>query len=889
MRWGLGPVFIYECLTNSRRWQTYAARSFGVSALLLAMATIAWSNDAMLVGKSAREYANLGEAYFYGLIGVELALVMLAAPAATAGAICLDRSRGTLAHMLATDLSDPEIVLGKLAARLLPVIGLVACTWPVLSITSLLGGIDPLALTMAFAVIVAVALLGCCMALAISVWARKPHEVILVTYTFWILVLLIWPIWLGLSAGRLVPGPSPWVPVTNPFYLALAPYAVPGRTDFWDYLGFFAVALGASGAFTVVAVWRMRPVASRDTGENRKAVLGRLGRLIRRLPGPSLDGNPVLWREWHRARPSPWMIGLLVLLGGTTGIACVVGAVTIWVNGVEPLRSNPAMYTGIIGCVVQVLFGLLMLSAVAPMSMSEERQRGSLDVLAATPLSTRTIVLGKWWSTFRLVPLLAISPGLMTLALATAHKAPPPPWAIPWLNQELSLGYRLSGAVLLVATILAHGAAMTSVGLAAAIWIKRQSRAITVSVGLFVLVAVGWPILVKVVLRHSNNTLGLAALSPVWVAGELSAELSLPLDDFRGFLWWIALWDIIVVSTAIGLSWLAIHTFDRCFGRIPERARTSPLMADVLVLWGATAGAACFFIALTIWVRGVTSHSLNPDELGDVCVYMMVVALGLLLLSAVAPIGMPEERHGGSPDFLSATPVSGWMIAVKKWWRVFRLVPLLALGPGLIALALATAPPGKPAPTSTRVQTTLPSGAKAVKIVTRQEAAWIHGRPAWELPLGNRLSSAALLVMTIVAHGAATTSMGLALAAWIKRRSVAIAIGVCTFVSVAVAWPILVFVLLRDPMIVPGMSTLSPIAVAGFLVVSLMTREPQFPGLLGWATYSIVLVSLFAVGLLWMSRRSVASRFGEKCKTTTIPGPGSTIRKPVIEPLFAGD
>ena len=56
-------------------------------------------------------------------MGVELTLVMLAAPAATAGAICVDRARGTLAHMLATDLSDPEIVLGKLAARLLPVLG----------------------------------------------------------------------------------------------------------------------------------------------------------------------------------------------------------------------------------------------------------------------------------------------------------------------------------------------------------------------------------------------------------------------------------------------------------------------------------------------------------------------------------------------------------------------------------------------------------------------------------------------------------------------------------------------------------------------------------------------------------------------------------------------
>ena len=44
MRWGLGPVFIYECLANSRRWQTYAIRSVGVAVLLAAIATIAMSH-----------------------------------------------------------------------------------------------------------------------------------------------------------------------------------------------------------------------------------------------------------------------------------------------------------------------------------------------------------------------------------------------------------------------------------------------------------------------------------------------------------------------------------------------------------------------------------------------------------------------------------------------------------------------------------------------------------------------------------------------------------------------------------------------------------------------------------------------------------------------------
>ena len=37
MHFGLGPVFAYERMINARRWQTYAARSFMVAALLFAM------------------------------------------------------------------------------------------------------------------------------------------------------------------------------------------------------------------------------------------------------------------------------------------------------------------------------------------------------------------------------------------------------------------------------------------------------------------------------------------------------------------------------------------------------------------------------------------------------------------------------------------------------------------------------------------------------------------------------------------------------------------------------------------------------------------------------------------------------------------------------------
>jgi hypothetical protein len=79
MRWGPGPVLIYERRADSRRWQSYGLRAAGVSAILCAMATIASARVA--TAESWSDYASLGEGYYIAMIGVELALVLLPAPA----------------------------------------------------------------------------------------------------------------------------------------------------------------------------------------------------------------------------------------------------------------------------------------------------------------------------------------------------------------------------------------------------------------------------------------------------------------------------------------------------------------------------------------------------------------------------------------------------------------------------------------------------------------------------------------------------------------------------------------------------------------------------------------------------------------------------------------
>ena len=206
IRLGPGPVFVYEGLTAARRWQLYAMRAGFVGLILVGMAMVSRNvaSPANRAGTvSFRDLARFGQSLYESIAWIELSLVLLVAPAATAGAVCLDKARGTLDHMLVTDLSNAEIVLGKLGVRLIPVLGLIACTLPVLALASLLGGIDPMALVGLFAVAVGCALVGSALAMALSIYGRKIHEVVMMAYIL-IILWIIAPILLEILIGAMI-------------------------------------------------------------------------------------------------------------------------------------------------------------------------------------------------------------------------------------------------------------------------------------------------------------------------------------------------------------------------------------------------------------------------------------------------------------------------------------------------------------------------------------------------------------------------------------------------------------------------------------------------------------------------------------------------------------
>ena len=354
-----------------------------------------------------------------------------------------------------------------------------------MELLTLVGGVDPQLLWKGFIVSAGVAVLGCSLATSAVALGRKDSR--------GALAHLRRVAHLAAFAARCSARSSwmfgwPWIMpprAADPFWLVLAPYWNPRSVDWSDYLWFLAVTCGMSIVLIFMAIAQdSRRLHARERAEAGTNALARLdirasgngSRAAIPWLSPSLEGNPVLWREWNRVRPSRWasrVIALyvrpLVVLQHLRG-DCRWGAeLPVFVNG------------------LQVAIGLLLLSVTAATSLAEERVRGSLDLLMSTSLSTREIVQGKWLGVFR-------------VGAAAGDLAHLSHW-----NARVRRDAGLWSAPVMFIYVLCAGAAVTSLGLALATRLSRVGQAVGATVLFYVGFTVGWFFLMLSMSRARGN------------------------------------------------------------------------------------------------------------------------------------------------------------------------------------------------------------------------------------------------------------------------------------------------------------------------------------------------------------------------------------------------
>jgi ABC-2 family transporter protein len=386
-------------------------------------------------------------------------------------------------------------------------------------------------------------------------------------------------------------GPPVWFVNINPFALAWAPYDGSGGVGIESYLLAILAALVLSAGLVAYAVLRLRAEAAKGSRARAMRAPTWISRgfawVQARRRSPSLDHDPVLWRECRRGRPTR----LARIIWGFYAALALAG--TVWTGFIACNGGSSESIELLSG--LQAAFGLLLVCIHAPTVLAEERARGSLDVLMTTPVSTDRIVLAKWWGAFRVVPALALLPAIGALVAGITEPEIPAAFArSSGTHDPIGLIDRVAFVCLPTALFLAQGAAVTSFGLALATWMRRVGRAIAAGVAVYALVSLGWLLSLELdILADTLSWFGFIGPDDfdaerfVTLIGVSLCPLGAQLGPFQSVTWAAAatrhafyIGNVIVFLLTVGVAFvflgLTLATFNRSMGRMSEQPRRAP-------------------------------------------------------------------------------------------------------------------------------------------------------------------------------------------------------------------------------------------------------------------------------------------------------------------------
>jgi len=505
-----GAVFTREATIAPRRVSFFAARTLFVGALFALTAT-AWQ---LLVG--SQQVENVGDLAWFGasafqiLAQLQLAVAMPFSALLVASAVALEKDRKTLDLLLMTNLSNTELVLGKLMASLLSVIVVVVAAVPILAILALLGGISAGQIFRVQAVTLASALVAGSLGSTVALWREKTFQALAMTA----LVLVLWLVGWEIVAGRGI-GQTWWGIPTDTWAIAMSPWQAvlaAARPSFSEaavsrpladpvYLFLLSSAaisaLLNAVAIAMVRVWNPTREVQPRTDEERQPDLAAIGdaatvadQRVIQIHGaggkirPVWD-NPILWREVRT-----WAYGKKILLirlaYWAVFAACAAAVVAMTAaNGIAAtVEAIPAAAKPLVALLV---VGLILLNALAVTSLTSERDGRALDLLLVTDLSPKEIVFGKLGGAFYNAKEMILLP----IALC----------AYLWLAGHLST----ENLVFLMGGLAVLNVFAATLGLHAGITYANSRTAIATSIGTLLFLFLGVATCMRIMLAFSNS------------------------------------------------------------------------------------------------------------------------------------------------------------------------------------------------------------------------------------------------------------------------------------------------------------------------------------------------------------------------------------------------
>jgi len=394
-------VFFYDLLRTTRRGRVVLLRIAYGLVLLIALYRLhrsrfawAWVYKGYNLGwyddvVDATTMSKFAEEFVVHFLYIQMAAVVILTPAYTAGAIAEERERGTLDCLLTTFLTPAQLVMGKLAARLAQLFGILLTGLPVLSLMPLWGGVSPVRILAGFGITSLTAVSLGALALYFSAVAKTVRGALIGTYAIAALACLLplgWfsPVWALVLLSDSQLGLKAWV---------VLPVAVVCQIV-------VTVLLIRSAARALVPRARMEaPFATPVEPKTRESRPASPRRTDSDFAPRSVDDRALLWKELYVGGSDfvrtvmPVVQVFFVVVAGLGVILFVLAVLFSGKLGIkEPLRDIVRVVA--VGSLVTATVGTVLQASA---SVGRERQRRTLDMLLTLPDGRDEVLRMKWF------------------------------------------------------------------------------------------------------------------------------------------------------------------------------------------------------------------------------------------------------------------------------------------------------------------------------------------------------------------------------------------------------------------------------------------------------------------------------------------------------------
>ncbi len=522
---GLGPIFDREWNTLPRNARPQWLRGawiglFTVIALTCWLSTTEWNRPS-----SYLDISRLSPLIFQVFTTVQLVILVFFAALAAASAVALEKDRRTFLLLLITDLSDKEIVLGKILGSLLPLMQLPLAVLPLQLLLVAAGGVGLKQVLIATAITWAAMLAGGGLGGLMALWRERTFPALALTALGIVLYLL------ATRAVAYLPGmgnaSNNWlITALDPIEalrVVLDPSGVSPSNGYEGLLAHLGWMLILASALLGAGVVMLRswnpsgePIMQREApSEAPEEETDRM----KAHSGPGkprpVFGNPILWRETqtraYGRRPLIIQLGYLLVLG-----LILYGAL------LPILTGEKVPFAAAYGLVPVAVLSLLLVTAQAVTAITSEKDLGALDLLLVTDLTAPEFVFGKLLGVLRNTLLYIVPPLLLAGFYGYMGLLASPPARYP----ELSTSMNASALLCLLGGAAVVFAFTMVLGIHIALRARNSRGAILTGLGAVFFLTVGTLVTIALILVNGRFEYQWASF-----LGFLAAGI--------GGLWWV--------------------------------------------------------------------------------------------------------------------------------------------------------------------------------------------------------------------------------------------------------------------------------------------------------------------------------------------------------------